>query len=148
LLAPIGLAVLLLDGRRSRLDGTLLLSGFAVWLAAITLEVRRQRSAASEVLGEAKPARVLMESVFGVALLILAGLIVWGATSISAVWKLKEFAVGATIVAVGTSVPERATAIVSRLRGHDEVGLGAILGNNVFNGCSSSVWLQLLRRSR
>jgi cation:H+ antiporter len=31
-------------------------------------------------------------------------------------------------------VPELATAIISRLRGHDEVGLGTILGSNIFNG--------------
>jgi cation:H+ antiporter len=31
-------------------------------------------------------------------------------------------------------VPELATAIISKLRGHDEVGLGTILGSNIFNG--------------
>ena len=38
------------------------------------------------------------------------------------------------LVAVGTSVPELATTVIARLRGHDEVGLGTILGSNVFNG--------------
>lgn len=42
--------------------------------------------------------------------------------------------IGATIVAVGTSVPELATAVVAKLRGHDEVGLGTVLGSNIFNG--------------
>ena len=45
-----------------------------------------------------------------------------------------EFVIGATVVAVGTSVPELATAVISKLRGHDEVGLGTILGSNIFNG--------------
>lgn len=31
-------------------------------------------------------------------------------------------------------MPELATAIIARFRGHDEVGLGAILGSNIFNG--------------
>jgi cation:H+ antiporter len=31
------------------------------------------------------------------------------------------FMIGATVVAVGTSVPELATAIIAKLRGHDEV---------------------------
>ena len=44
------------------------------------------------------------------------------------------FVVGATLVSIGTSMPELATTVMSRLRGHDEVGLGAILGSNVFNG--------------
>jgi cation:H+ antiporter len=37
-------------------------------------------------------------------------------------------------VAIGTSVPELATTVIAKLRGHDEVGLGTILGSNIFNG--------------
>ena len=40
----------------------------------------------------------------------------------------------AALVAIGTSVPELATTIVARLRGHHEVALGTILGSNIFNG--------------
>ena len=47
---------------------------------------------------------------------------------------LKEFTIGATVVAVGTSVPELATTIIAKLRGHEEIGLGTILGSNIFNG--------------
>ena len=68
-------------------------------------------------------------------LLIAAGrLIVSGATSIGTDLGLDEFVVGAVLVAVGTSMPELATTVVARLRGHDEVGLCTILGSNVFNG--------------
>jgi len=38
------------------------------------------------------------------------------------------------VVAVGTSIPELATTVIAKLRGHDEVGLGTILGSNIFNG--------------
>ena len=31
-------------------------------------------------------------------------------------------------------MPELATAVIAKLRGHDEVGLGTILGSNIFNG--------------
>ena len=47
---------------------------------------------------------------------------------------IDEFIIGATIVAVGTSVPELATTVIAKLRGHDEVGLGTILGSSIFNG--------------
>ena len=47
---------------------------------------------------------------------------------------LNEFTIGATVVAVGTSIPELATIIFAKLRRHDEVGLGAMLGSNIFNG--------------
>lgn len=57
-----------------------------------------------------------------------------GARGIAIAFGIDEFIIGATIVAIGTSVPELATTIIAKLRGHDEVGLGAILGSNIFNG--------------
>jgi cation:H+ antiporter len=132
---PVILGILLIDGTLSRLDGLALLLAFVIWLTAIVHEVRKQRSAAGEVLGEPKPTRAVVESAIGFALLIAAGyLIVEGASAIAKLWGLSEFVIGATIVAVGTSVPELATAIISRLKGHDEVGLGTVLGSNIFNG--------------
>jgi hypothetical protein len=38
------------------------------------------------------------------------------------------------VVAIGTSLPELVTVILSRLRGHDDVGVGTVLGSNLFNG--------------
>jgi cation:H+ antiporter len=68
-------------------------------------------------------------------MLILAGnLIVTGARGIAVALGMDAFVIGATIVAVGTSVPELATTVIAKLRGHDEVGLGTILGSNIFNG--------------
>jgi cation:H+ antiporter len=132
---PIVVAVLLLDGELSRIDGAILIAAFVVWLAAILREGWRERSAVQEVLGEPRLGRAILECALGLALLIGAGrLIVLGATDIAAGFGISPFVIGATVVAVGTSVPELATAIVSRLRGHDEVGLGTILGSNIFNG--------------
>lgn len=134
LLVPIILGVLLLDGRISRFDGIILLSGFAIWLGFVVYEALRQRGAAGEALAEAKPIRAILESATGLALLIAAGrLIVSGATGIAQAYGVSQFVIGATIVAVGTSIPELATAIISQLRGYYEVGLGTILGSNIFN---------------
>jgi cation:H+ antiporter len=135
LIVPVVLAALLADGVLSRFDGLLLLAGFAGWLVAVIFEVRRQRSAAGEVLGDVRPTRAIIEGAIGLALLIAAGkLIVLGATAIAKAYGITEFVIGATIVAIGTSVPELATAIISRVKGHDEVGLGTVLGSNIFNG--------------
>jgi cation:H+ antiporter len=132
---PVILAALLFDGVLSQLDGLLLLGLFVGWLVAVIGEARRQRSAAGAVLGEPKPLRALIEGAAGLGLLIVAGrLIVSGATGIAAEHNIDPYIVGATIVALGTSVPELATAIISGMRGHKEVGLGTILGSNIFNG--------------
>lgn len=132
---PIAIGVLLIDGVLSRLDAIVILAMFFVWLAAVVHEVRQQRSAAAEVLGESKPRRAVVEGIVGLILLVAAGkLIVTGATGLAQAFGLSEFVIGATVVAIGTSVPELATAVISRIRGHDEVGLGTILGSNIFNG--------------
>jgi cation:H+ antiporter len=44
-----------------------------------------------------------------------------------------EAVIGATIVAIGTSLPELATAIMAARKGHSELVLGNIIGSNIFN---------------
>ena len=74
--------------------------------------------------------------VVGLLILFVAGeLIVSGAKGIARAFGIGEFVIGAVIVAVGTTVPELATTITSKLRGYDEVGLGTVLGSIIFNGC-------------
>jgi cation:H+ antiporter len=135
LLVPVIMGVLVLDGVVSRIDGLLMLGIFVVWIAATVVEARNQRSAAAQDLG-AKPMWPALLSCIGGLVLLIAGaiFIVAGAKGIAATFGVDQFIIGATIVAVGTSTPELATAIVAKLRGHDEVGLGAILGSNIFNG--------------
>lgn len=41
--------------------------------------------------------------------------------------------IGFTVLAVGTSLPELAAGIVSALKGHAELGLGNVVGSNIFN---------------
>jgi cation:H+ antiporter len=86
-------------------------------------------------LGEHKLWRAVIKCVGGLILLVSAGhLIVNGARGIAIAFGVDEFVIGATVVAVGTSVPELATTIIAKVRGHDEVGLGTVLGSNIFNG--------------
>jgi cation:H+ antiporter len=135
LLVPIITGILCLDGEISRIDGMLMLCAFFAWLVATVIEARNQRSAAEEVLGAQQAWVAAAYCAGGLAFLIVAGYsIVSGARGIALHFGVAEFIIGATVVAVGTSVPELATAIVAKLRGHDEVGLGTILGSNIFNG--------------
>jgi len=135
LLIPVIIGGLILDGELSRIDGFLMLGMFLTWLMAAIIEARKQRSATDEVLGEHRGWLAVLSCVVGLAFLVAAGnLIVAGARGIAISFGIDEFIVGATIVAIGTSVPELATTVIAKLRGHDEVGLGTILGSNIFNG--------------
>lgn len=82
-----------------------------------------------------RPGRAWLFLVVGVASLILAGrLFVTGASGIAEVLGVHPYVIGALVVAIGTSLPELVTTLVARWRGHDDVGLGTLLGSNLFNG--------------
>ncbi len=135
LIALVATVLLALDGQLGRLDGILLLLGFSVWLAITVRQAARERSASIVVLAEHSPGRVTRDTVLGLALLIIAGwLIVLAAKDIGDLLGWDVFAVGAVLVALATSTPELATVITARLRGHDEIGVGTVLGSNIFNG--------------
>ena len=134
-LIPLVTIAVALDGSVSRVDGVILMGVFSTWLVLTTVGAWRERSAAVEVLAERSHPRSLFELLAGLALLVAAGrLIVFGAQGVGEELGLGQFVIGATFVAVGTSTPELATTLVARVRGHSEIGLGTIVGSNIYNG--------------
>ena len=135
LLVPAVTALFLIDGVLSRIDGILMLALFLAWFVITVMHARAQRSAAIEVLSDRQKWLAALWCSLGLPLLVLAGvLIVSGARGIAETLGVAPFVIGTTIVAVGTSAPELATTIIAKIRGHDEIGLGTILGSNIFNG--------------
>lgn len=135
LFVPVIIGVLAADGVLSRLDGTLLLAGFSAWLIAVVAEARKQRQSSEPTLSVRRIASAIILSAIGLAFLIEAGhLVVMGARGIARSHGVAEFVIGATVIAVGTSIPELATTLLAKLRGQDQIGLGTILGSNIFNG--------------
>lgn len=131
---PVLLLLMILDGVISRFEATILLATFSFWLITVVRDARRQREA-PDPLETSRPATALRETVIGFTLLLAAGeFIIYGADALAQRFGLSEFFLGATLVAIGTSTPELATAIIARLRHHDEVGIGALLGSNIYNG--------------
>lgn len=133
--AALLLGVLASDGTVSRQDAAALLVVFAAWLSWNVLDARRGRSSVAADLGQAVPARrAVLETLVGLALLIAAGwLVVSGTRGLGDALGLDDFVVGAVFVAVGTSTPELATVLIAVRRGHADIGLGALLGSNIFN---------------
>ena len=62
-----------------------------------------------------------------------AKLLVTGGIDVAASFGVSETLIGLTIVALGTSLPELATAAVSAWRGKSDVALGTVIGSNIFN---------------
>ncbi len=70
----------------------------------------------------------------GVGGLVLGSeLLIDGAVVIARSAGVSDAVIGLTLIAVGTSLPELATAIVAGMRHHTEVALGNVLGSNLFN---------------
>lgn len=143
---PVILGALAIDGHLSRLDGMIMMATFVAWLVTVVIEAMSRRTAGDGGGEPVRSGRIALQCAIGLVLLIAAGhFIVIGAKGIALAAGLSEFVVGATIVAVATGTPELATAIISKLKGHDEIGLGNILGSNIFNGLLIVALLALIQ---
>ena len=60
-------------------------------------------------------------------------LLIDGAIDLARAAGVSDTVIGLTLVAVGTSLPELATAVVAGMRGHSDVALGNVVGSNIFN---------------
>lgn len=67
--------------------------------------------------------------------LLLAGAqgLIDGAVSIARSFGVSDAVIGLTLVAVGTSLPELAAAVVAASRGHSGLALGNVIGSNIMN---------------
>lgn len=136
LAVPVLTLVFVLDGQLARVEALLLLVVFAGWLAVTLRQALRERDAPAELdARELSAGRSLLLGALGLAALIAAGrLFVGGATGIASAFAVDIYVVGVVLVAIGTSLPELVTVLLSRLRGHDDVGVGTLIGSNLFNG--------------
>ncbi len=62
-----------------------------------------------------------------------AELLVNGGVAIARTFGVSEAAIGLTIIAFGTSLPELAASVVAAYRKHADLALGNIVGSNIFN---------------
>ncbi len=154
---PLMLAAMLLalsliwDGTLDRADGAVLvLSLTAYVIGTVFLGIRqRRRRAADGVFAPEDPltreyeqalprgestAIALGWTALGLVVLIAsARILVWGAVDLARAVGVSDLMIGLTVVAIGTSLPEVATAISGSLRQEDDIAVGNVLGSNIFN---------------
>ena len=133
---PVATLALAANDGISRAEGGLFIAIFLAWLAAVVrdgMRARRRAEAAAIPLGALL--KTWLIGLAGLTALIIAGrLFVSGASGLAALLGLPTYVIGALIVAVGTSLPELVTVVLSRWRAHDDIGLGTLIGSNLFNG--------------
>ena len=125
------------DGTISSIEGGLLLLIFAFWMGLLMRAgaAYRGSGALQDITAGQRPWLTLVFGISGLAALILAGhLFVSSATGIAMAFGVDAYIIGATLVAIGTSLPELVTVLLARIRGHDDIGVGTLLGSNLYNG--------------
>lgn len=119
----------------SRMDGLLLLVGFAVFMV-YTFRVAFSTPTSTST-GTAESMGVwkgVLFVVIGLACLIFgSNLFVDSATDVARELNISEGVIGLTIVAGGTSMPELATSVVAARKGQSAIAIGNVIGSNVFN---------------
>lgn len=68
-----------------------------------------------------------------VLIIVGAMLLTDGSVAVAERFKVPEFIVGLTIVAVGTSMPELTVSFMSALAGKGDMAIGNVVGSNAFN---------------
>ena len=132
--------VLLKDGGYSRADAIWQLALFAVLLPGycwFDQQGKKPKEPAAEISHAAvrggAPA-AMFRILVGLGVLVGSShFLVWGAVDIARVLGVSELMIGLTVLAVGTSLPELASAIAAARKGKHEFVLGNIIGSNFFN---------------
>lgn len=134
--------LVLLDGRVARWEGGVL---FAALILYTVLTVRQARAATAAglrgefaaELGQQRPAGLGVSAIYalgGLGVLVVGShWFVTGAVTLAVSWGMSQLAIGLTIVAVGTSLPELATSLIASLKRQGDVAIGNIVGSNIFN---------------
>ncbi|TVR18815.1 MAG: sodium:calcium antiporter [Wenzhouxiangella sp.] len=149
--APLSLGLVLLfglllqTGTLTLLDGALLFTGLVAALSITLFSARRPGApgapvavdSVQEFLGTGARLSLPRESTRTLLGLLgtlgAAQLLVVSATTVARELGLSEAFIGLTVVAIGTSLPELATAVQAARRDETDLLIGNLLGSNVFN---------------
>lgn len=136
--ASLLLIVLSLDNGISQWEGGLLIAGLIAFTIYIFRSAKKQRDNNLETNEETGKKSNLNRAIGLVALgmgLLWAGAIltVDNAVVIAESFGVTERIIGLTIIAIGTSLPELITSVIAIRKGHHDIGIGNIIGSNIYN---------------
>ena len=131
------LVLLSIDGEISQYDGTILLIGLGLFAAYTFRSALKQREKNVDDSNSTKN-NVYLKSIglIGIGIIVLyigAILTVDNAVVIATELGLSEKIIGLTVIAIGTSLPELITSIIAIRKGHSDIGIGNIIGSNIYN---------------
>ena len=137
----LGVSVLLIlisiDGEISQYDGFLLLGGLGVFGFYTYKDAMKQRSKNKEVQEQTSknicPKSIILILIGVFLLFVGAYLTVENAVLLAEAFGLSDKIIGLTVIAIGTSLPELITSVIAIRKGHTDIGIGNIIGSNIYN---------------
>ena len=137
--ASLLLIALSLDGGISQWEGGLLIAGLVAFTIYIYRSAKKQRDNNSsekieESVGKSFFSRAISLIALGIGLLWAGAILtVDNAVVIAESFGVSERIIGLTIIAIGTSLPELITSVIAIRKGHHDIGIGNIIGSNIYN---------------
>lgn len=134
----IAVPITLADGVITQLEGGILVACAVVFTIASLAVTGRDldEQALAPLPPDERPSRVsaLIVSGLGVVMLVLGSeMFVGGARAVAGRWGMSDRMLGMTLVAIGTSLPELLTAVVTSMRGQGAIAVGTVVGSNLLN---------------
>ncbi len=133
----------LYDGELSLFDGIFLLALAVLWLLFTVKIARLAERQGNDSLTREQVAELPREGSLpvaflwlGIALIIMpmaTRMVVDNATVLANFFAMSELTIGLTAIALGTSLPELATAMAGVRKGENDIAIGNIIGSNFFN---------------
>ncbi len=139
MIASAGLLYLLaLDSKIDFFDGLILLSGMALFIGFLFYKRKELTTGTSEETvvepDQKDKTRSLFLGLAGLIILLVgAYLMVYSGVNIASFLGINEWIIALTVFALGTSLPELATSVISSYRNKPDIAIGNIVGSNIFN---------------
>jgi cation:H+ antiporter len=126
------------DNTISSVEGIILLVFLVVFVYVMIAKAKSDKTVVVEEVDDALQETsyfkiFLWLLIGGSALYFGSSWLVEGAKDIALNFGISEGVIGATVIAVGTSVPELAASIIAALKGEKAISLGNLIGSNIFN---------------
>ncbi|MBC8344918.1 MAG: calcium/sodium antiporter [Candidatus Marinimicrobia bacterium] len=126
-------ALFAFDGRISRFEGMVFFISL-IFYVLLSIKHPNGEESTSEEGAEGRMGRLLATLIAGIILLGFgADLFVDGAVYLARLLGVSEIAIGMSVVAFGTSLPELATSAMAAFRKESAISIGNIIGSNIFN---------------
>ncbi len=135
----------LADGAISRLDGVLFVTAFLFYQYGLLKAGKAEGNGETVERDDSPLGPHLLMVLIGSAMIgIGARTAMWGGDQLATRIGFSQAVIGLTVYAVGTSLPELFAGIASARRGQASMGLGNVIGSNIFNvlaalGCAGIV---------